>query len=80
MGRYTVEILVADWEDSLQLLKGPGLITASPLNISKRLQRHARIRATGNRKNGTQNFVVIFKTLPSDRNKTKKSIMLMRSS
>ena len=26
----------------LQLLKGPGLISTSPLNINKRLQRHAQ--------------------------------------
>ena len=37
MGRYTVEIPVADWEISLQLLKGPGLISTSPVNINKRL-------------------------------------------
>ena len=59
---------------SLQLLKGPGLISTSPLNINERLQIHTRTRAKilWNRKNRTQNFVVIFKTLLFDRNKTQE--------
>ena len=62
MARYAVQIP----------LKDPGLISISPLNINKRLQRHTRTHATIllNRKNGTQNFVALFKTLAFDRNKT----------
>ena len=61
---------------SLQLLKGLGFISASPLNINKRQQRHTRTYATmlGNKKYGTQKFAVIFKTLPFDRNKTQKNV------
>ena len=55
MGRYAVEIPVADEKYSLELLEGPGLISTSPLNINKRLQRHTRTHTTilWNRKNGT---------------------------
>ena len=59
---------------SLQLLKGLGLISTSPLKINKKLQRHTTTHSTifWNIKYETQNFVLIFKTLPLDRNKTQK--------
>ena len=71
MGRYANE---AQWQwqidkYSLQLLKSSALISASPLNINKRLSRYTRT-ILWTRKNETLNFVVILKTLPFDRNKT----------
>ena len=46
MGGYTLRFQWQIQKYSLQQLKGPGLISASPLNINKRLKRHTRTRAT----------------------------------
>ena len=62
---------------------GPGLLSISQLNVYRRVQGNTRTHAIilENIKKGTQNFVVIFKTLPFDRKRTQKmSRLLMRTS